>query len=88
MAGKDVDTFRSDPIGYFDGSITKMHTIPPAELEALQREAMRRRFAEHRASIEMLRNLADRLDVKEVREFDDVAPLFFPPSSTPFTTMS
>jgi hypothetical protein len=78
MAGKDVDTFRSDPIGYFDGSITKMHTIPPAELEALQREAMRRRFAEHRASIEMLRNLADRLDVKEVREFDDVAPLFFP----------
>jgi hypothetical protein len=78
MAVKDVDTFRNDPIGYFDGSITKMHTLPPAELQALQREAMRRRFAEHRGSIEMLRNLADRLDVKEVREFDDVAPLFFP----------
>jgi hypothetical protein len=78
MTAKTVDTFRNDPIGYFDGSITKMHTIAAAELEALQREAMRRRFAEHRESIEMVRNLAERLDVKEVREFDDVAPLFFP----------
>jgi acyl-CoA synthetase (AMP-forming)/AMP-acid ligase II len=38
---------------------------------------MRRRFAQHRESIVMLRNLADRLGVKEVREFDDVVPLFF-----------
>ncbi len=78
MTTKSVETFMSDPIGYFDGSITKMHTIPQPELEAIQRDAMRRRFAAHRESIEMLRNLADRLDVKEVREFDDVAPLFFP----------
>jgi hypothetical protein len=73
-----IDAFRSDPIGTFGGSITRMHTIPRAELEALQREAMRRRFAEHRESIEMLRSLADRLDIKEVRELDDVVPLFFP----------
>jgi hypothetical protein len=73
-----VDRFRNDPIGFFSGSITRMHTIPRDELDALQREAMRRRFAEHRASIEMLRNLADRLDVKEVRELDDVVPLLFP----------
>src|SRR5262245_40783558 len=78
MTAKTVDLFRNDPIAYFDGSITKMHTVPREELEPLQREAMRRRFAEHRPSIEMLRSLADRLDIKEARELDDVVPLFFP----------
>jgi hypothetical protein len=55
---KNVDLFRNDPIAYFEGSITKMHSIAATELDALQREAMRRRFAEHRDSIEMLRNSA------------------------------
>jgi len=78
MAEKTLETFMTDPIGYFDHSITKMHTIAPDELQALQREGMRRRFAAHRESIEMVRNLADRLEIKEVREFDDMVPLFFP----------
>src|SRR4029453_11376260 len=69
--------FMNDPIGFFDRSITKMHQIPRDELEMLQREAMARRFAEHRESISMVRKLADRLGVKEVREFADILPLFF-----------
>ena len=51
----------NDPIAFFDRSITKMHEIPRDELELLQREAMARRFADHRESIEMVRKLADRL---------------------------
>src|SRR6201988_5184622 len=77
MASRDVDTFMNDPIAFFDRSITKMHQIPRDELELLQREAMARRFAAHRESIEMVRNLADRLGIKQVREFDDIVPLFF-----------
>ena len=77
MASRDVETFMYDPIRYFDRSITKMHEIPRDELELLQREAMARRFADHRQSIEMVRKLADRLGIKEVREFDEVVPLFF-----------
>ena len=77
MASPSVETFMNDPIRFFDRSITKMHEIPRDELELLQREAMARRFADHRESIEMVRNLADRLGIKEVREFDDVVPLFF-----------
>jgi hypothetical protein len=77
MASRDVDLFMRDPIRFFDRSITKMHEIPRDELELLQREAMARRFADHRQSIEMVRKLADRLGIKEVREFDDVVPLFF-----------
>ena len=77
MADKTLDAFMNDPIGYFDSSITKMHTIPRSELEPLQREAMSRRFSDHRQTIEMVRNLADRLEIKEVMEFDDIVPLFF-----------
>jgi hypothetical protein len=54
-----------------------MHTLPRPELEDLQREAMARRFAEHRQGIEMVRKLADRLGVEKVQAFDDIVPLFF-----------
>ena len=69
MASRDVETFMYDPMRFFDRSITKMHEIPRDELELLQREAMARRFADHRQSIEMVRKLADRLGIKQVREF-------------------
>jgi hypothetical protein len=74
---KSLDTFMNDPMEFFDHSITKMHTIDRAELEALQRSAMTLRFSQHRESIEMLRNLADRLDIQAVKDFDDITPLFF-----------
>jgi hypothetical protein len=77
MADKSLDLFMNDPIAYFDSSITQMHSVPRAELAALQREAMSKRFAEHRESIEMVRNLADRLGIEEVKDFDDIVPLFF-----------
>jgi hypothetical protein len=70
-------TFMDDPMGHFDHSVTKMHSIPRAELESLQRSAMARRFSQHRRSIEMVRTLADRLGVDEVRDLDDIVPLFF-----------
>ena len=74
---KNLDSFMNDPIGYFDASITKMHEIPRDELEALQRGAMKHRFADHRDNIEIVRSLADRLDIKDVREFNDITPLLF-----------
>ncbi|MEM7410930.1 MAG: hypothetical protein AAF430_11895 [Myxococcota bacterium] len=77
MGNRTLDTFMNDPIAYFDASITKMHMIPRDGLESLQREAMRTRVAQHRASIEMVKNLADRLGIDEVQEFDDVVPLLF-----------
>lgn len=76
-AEKTLDLFMNDPIEYFDASITKMHTISRDEIEALQRQGMKKRFAAHRESIEIVRNLADRLDIKDVDEFNDVTPLLF-----------
>ena len=74
---KTVGTFMNDPIEFFDESVTKMHSIPRDELEQLQREAMTLRFADHRENIDMVRKLADRLEITEVNEFDDVTPLLF-----------
>ncbi len=67
----------TDPAGLFDQSITRMHTISRSALETLQRTAMDRRFQEHRQSIEMLRNLAERLNITRLEDFNDVVPLLF-----------
>ena len=77
MAMQSVQTFMDSPLTYFGESITPMHSIAREELAELQREAMIRRFAEHRQSIEMVRKLADRLDVSAVDKFDDIVPLMF-----------
>jgi hypothetical protein len=74
---KSVTQFMDDPINFFGQSYTQMHSIPRAELEELQRHAMATRFQQHRQSIEMLRKLADRLEITELDEFNDVVPLMF-----------
>jgi hypothetical protein len=67
----------TDPISFFDQSITRMHNIDREQLQALQRCAMSIRFKEHYQSIDMLRKLADRLGIAEVEHFNDLVPLFF-----------
>jgi hypothetical protein len=73
----DVTTFMNTPMTYFENSITKMHSVPRAELLELQREAMVRRVSEHIEKIEMVRKLSDRTGIKQVSKFEDVVPLFF-----------
>jgi hypothetical protein len=74
---RGVEQFMDHPIGFFGQSLTRMHSFPRDELEELQRQAMAIRFRQHRESIEIVRKLADRLGITELREFDDVVPLFF-----------
>ena len=76
-SAQSVTEFMNDPINFFDQSYTQMHSIDRDELQELQRQAMGIRFREHHQSIEMLRKLADRLGVAELREFNDVVPLMF-----------
>ncbi len=74
---QSVTQFMDDPINFFEQSYTQMHSIPRAELEELQRQAMGIRFGQHHQNIEMLRKLADRLGIAELNEFNDVVPLMF-----------
>jgi len=77
MTTQAVQTFMDSPLTYFGESITPMHSIPREELEELQRQAMIRRFAQHRETIEIVRKLADRLGITTVDKFDDIVPLMF-----------
>lgn len=78
MTERNATTLMDDPMGFFDRSVTRMHAIPRAHLEALQRTAMGLRFAQHRESIEVVRKLADRLGITALHDCDDVVPLLFP----------
>lgn len=73
----DITLFKNDPAGFFEGSVTKMHSIDPDDLTKLQTAAMQSRFNEHNESIQILRKLADRLGITELNEFNDVVPLMF-----------
>lgn len=73
-----AEAMMRDPLSFFEGSMTKMHSIDRDDLDALQHEAMKLRFAEHYDSIEMMRNLADKLGISSVEEFNDMVPLLFP----------
>jgi hypothetical protein len=72
-----VTRFMDDPINFFGRSYTRMHTISRPKLEGLQRQAMGIRFQQHYESIEILRKLADRLEIAALDEFNDVVPLLF-----------
>ena len=74
---RTVEQFMDDPIAFFGESLTQMHSIARDELEELQRQAMGIRFQQHVQSIEMVRKLAGRLGITELREFNDVVPLMF-----------
>ncbi len=78
ISDQSVDAFMRDPLNYFNSSITQMHSIDRHELSKLQKAAMKKRFAEHYASIEIMRNLADKLGIHAVSEFDDMVPMLFP----------
>ena len=73
----NLTQFMDDPINFFGRSYTQMHTIGRPELEELQRQAMAIRFRQHHESIEILRKLADRLQIKALNKFNDVVPLLF-----------
>jgi len=68
----------TDPLGLFEHSITRMHTVDKGELEAIQKVAIVRRFDEQRDTIAVLGKLADRLGITAISEFSDLVPLLFP----------
>ncbi len=77
LTDRSVAQYMSDPVSYFERSVTKAHSVPRAELEELQLEGMRLRFEEHRASIEMVRRMAEKKGVERIDALTDVVPLLF-----------
>jgi len=73
----DLARFLDDPAGYFGHSLTRLMTVPRSELDALQRDGVRARFAQLRVAIPMLERLARQRQVAAVDALEDVVPVLF-----------
>jgi hypothetical protein len=67
-----------DPHAYFGYSTTRLHSVPRAQMEAVQLAAMNLRLAERRGQIAVLAKLADAQDIDRVDTLDAMAPLLLP----------
>ncbi|MFJ9850256.1 hypothetical protein [Streptomyces sp. NPDC101150] len=70
--------FPRDPIAFFGASREAMHRSPAAELERLQLQALRDRFAQLRGHLPALDVLAEEAALHSVTALEDVAPLLLP----------
>ena len=71
------NAFADDPTEYFDYSYTRMHSIPRAELEALQLAALKYRFDNFYNTVPMVKKLADKQHLDSIEKIDDVVPMLF-----------
>lgn len=76
-AKNNAQVFAEDPIAFFGNAHTAMQAIDRSELEHLQLETLRLRFAALRSRIPMLQKLADRQDIGSIDTIEDVVPLLF-----------
>ena len=72
-----VDEFISDPVEYFDWSLTDMFTMPARERNQFQIDGLRARFDQLRDKIGFLKKLADRDGIDGIDNIEDVIPLLF-----------
>lgn len=70
--------FATDPIGWFGPDRTAMHTLPKAELEALQLAAGQLRFRDLAPRLPVVAGMAEEQGITGVERLEDLAPLLFP----------
>jgi hypothetical protein len=71
------DRFAEDPLCILDYPAAFIETIDPADLADAQLAIAQRKFAAAVEHIEMVRQLADRNEVKAITEFDDLIPVSY-----------
>jgi hypothetical protein len=72
-----VSRFLSDPVGFFGGSRTAMHSVGREQLRELQRAALAMRFRQQVGRVPMLAKLAGRQGISEIADLEDAVPLLF-----------
>jgi hypothetical protein len=65
----------NDPYPHFGWSNTRIHSLPRAEVEAIQLVAMNLRLEQRRPQIKVLQKLADAQAITHLESLDDCAPL-------------
>ncbi|MCY1491592.1 hypothetical protein D9M68_253820 [compost metagenome] len=72
-----VELLLTDPVALAGHSFEKWNQLPRHEIDALQLAAAKRRFAEMRDRIPVLKKLADAEGVDQVEQVEDLVPLLF-----------
>jgi hypothetical protein len=75
---RQAERWMNDPYEYFDYHNTRIHSLPPEEVEAVQLTAMNLRLEERRHQIKMLEKLADGQGIGQIHSLDEMAPLLMP----------
>jgi hypothetical protein len=75
---RQAEGWMNDPYGYFGYHNTRIHSLPPEEVEAVQLTAMNLRLEERRPQIKMLEKLADGQGIGQIKSLDEMAPLLMP----------
>jgi hypothetical protein len=73
----EVARFLSEPVGFFGGSRTSMHSVDRRELRELQRAALGMRFRQQVDRIPMLTKLARRQGIGDITDLEAAVPLLF-----------
>lgn len=74
----DALCMANEPAAYFEHSARRAHSLPHAEIQALQLAALRQRFAELRDRLPVLKAAAEQQGLTEIASLDDGAGLLFP----------
>lgn len=74
---EQVELLLTDPVALADHSLQNWLQLPRAEVDQLQLAGLKRRFAELRERIPVLKKLADAEGVEAIERLDDVVPLLF-----------
>jgi hypothetical protein len=75
---REAEGWMNDPYAHFGYRNTRIHSLPRAEVEAVQLAAMNMRLDERRGQIKVLEKLADSQGIREIATLDDMAPLLMP----------
>jgi hypothetical protein len=75
---RQAQGWMNDPYEYFGYHNTRIHSLPPEEVAAVQLAAMNLRFEERRRQIKMLEKLADGQGIRQINSLDEMAPLLMP----------
>jgi hypothetical protein len=74
----DYRTFMNDPAGYFDNRAEVAFALSQAEVESLQLQALRARFAHCIETVPMLQRIVDEQTFKGVDTISSIVPILFP----------
>ncbi|MNF32338.1 hypothetical protein D3C76_150800 [compost metagenome] len=74
---QQVETLLNDPAALVEHSLQNWKQMPAEQINTLQLAGLKRRFAQMRDSIAVLKKLADAEGIEHIENLDDVVPLLF-----------